>query len=390
MNKSKELINELCPNGVKYKTLGEIAEIGTGSHNTNEGLDSGKYPFYVRSQDIKRLNSFDFNEKAIIISGDGVGVGKIFHYVNGKYALHQRAYRIHIIDKELLSKFCYYYMTSTFLKYIKQNAVNSSVTSVRRPMLIKYPVPIPPLEVQREIVHILDNFTKLTAEITTEITAELTSRKKQYKYYKDSLLDGITKVNWVPILDIADTFTGLTYKPSNTALTGTLVLRSSNIKDGDLVFDDNVYVQMDNIPDRAIVHENDILICARNGSKALIGKAAIIPKHEDKMAFGAFMTILRAKNNINYKYLYFVWQSSRIQDMIHNDSGMPINQITKGMLEKIKIPLPSLDVQEYLVKVLDNFTAICSNLSVSLSAEINARQKQYEFYRDKLLNFKQL
>lgn len=99
VNKIEKLIAKLCPEGVEWKELGEIAEIGTGSSNTNEGIEKGPYPFFVRSPIVRYKNSFEFNETAIITSGDGVGVGKIFHFVEGKYALHQRAYRIHIIDR---------------------------------------------------------------------------------------------------------------------------------------------------------------------------------------------------------------------------------------------------------------------------------------------------
>ena len=99
--------NELLNFGddVPITSLGKIAEIGTGSSNTNEGLEQGLYPFYVRSQGVRYKNSYEFDETAIITSGDGVGVGKIFHFVQGKYALHQRAYRIKIIDERIHSKF---------------------------------------------------------------------------------------------------------------------------------------------------------------------------------------------------------------------------------------------------------------------------------------------
>ena len=220
--------------------------------------------------------------------------------------------------------------------------------------------------------------------------AELEIRKKQYEYYKENLLDKSKNIKWVPILSVADTFTGLTYKPSDVSSTGVLVLRSSNIKDSHLIYEDNVFVKMDNIPERAFVKENDILICVRNGSKALIGKAALIPNHKSKMAFGAFMMILRAKNSINFKYLFYLWQSSKIQNMIHNDSGMPINQITRKMLEKIKVPIVSLEKQEEIANILEKFEKSCNDISEGLLAEIEARRKQYEYYRDKLLNFKEL
>ena len=173
---------------IKWLKLCDIADIGTGSSNTNEALEVGKYPFYVRSQDVKRKDTYEFDETAIITSGDGVGVGKIFHFVEGKYALHQRAYRIHITDENVLPKYFFYYMKATFLNYIEKNSFHSSVTSVRRPMLNNYLVPVPPLEEQERIVSILDRFDKLCNDISEGLPAEIKARQKQYEYYRDKLL----------------------------------------------------------------------------------------------------------------------------------------------------------------------------------------------------------
>jgi len=174
--------------GVIHIRLSEIAEIGTGSSNTNEGLSAGMFPFFVRSQEVRWKNSYEYDETAIITSGDGVGVGKIFHYIEGKYALHQRAYRIHIIDGRILPRFLFYYMKTTFYRYITQNAVQSSVASIRRPMLDKYPIPVPPLDVQQKIVSILDRFDALCNDLTNGLPAEIAARKKQYEHYRDKLL----------------------------------------------------------------------------------------------------------------------------------------------------------------------------------------------------------
>ena len=167
--------------------LNDLADIGTGSSNTNEGLESGKYPFFVRSQEVRYKDTFEFDETAIITSGDG-NVGKIFHYVEGKYALHQRAYRIHVTSDALHPRFLFHYMKSSFENYIKKNAVHSSVSSIRRPMLERYPVPIVPLQKQRKIIEILDRFETLCEDLYTGIPAEIEARHKQYEYYRDKLL----------------------------------------------------------------------------------------------------------------------------------------------------------------------------------------------------------
>lgn len=157
--------------------------------NTNEELENGKYPFFVRSQEVRSKNEYEFDETAIITSGDGVGVGKIFHYIEGKYALHQRAYRIHITDKRFYPRFFYHYMQATFLNYIEKNAFNSSVTSIRRPMLNKYPVPLLPLLEQKRIVKILDRFDTLCNDISTGLPAEIAARQRQYEHYRNELLN---------------------------------------------------------------------------------------------------------------------------------------------------------------------------------------------------------
>ena len=165
-----------------------LTDNGTGSSNTNEGLDFGKYPFFVRSQEIRYKDTFEYDETAIITSGDGVGVGKIFHFVEGRYALHQRAYRIHVTTDILQPRFLFHYMRSTFEGYIKMNVVHASVTSIRRPMLERYLVPVIPLQEQNRIVEILDKYETLCEDLTNGIPAEIEARRKQYEYYKDKLL----------------------------------------------------------------------------------------------------------------------------------------------------------------------------------------------------------
>ena len=173
---------------IEYFKLKDIAEIGTGSSNTNEELENGKYPFFVRSPIVRYKNDYEYDEKAIITSGDGVGVGKIFHLINGKYALHQRAYRIHITNVEFKTEFIYYYMKAKFYKYIKEKSFHSSVTSIRRPMLEDFFIPKISIEEQERIVKILDKFEKICNDILERLPVEIDARRKQYEYYRDKLL----------------------------------------------------------------------------------------------------------------------------------------------------------------------------------------------------------
>lgn len=172
---------------VEWKTLGEVATIGTGSHDTQDATADGEYIFYARGREPLRLNEFDFDETAIITAGDGAGVGKVFHYAKGKYALHQRAYRI-VPGAAMNPRFVFHCIKSHFYVYIQKASVSSSVTSLRRPMFLDFPIPVPSLTEQARIVAILDKFDAITNSITEGLPREIELCQKQYEYYRDLLL----------------------------------------------------------------------------------------------------------------------------------------------------------------------------------------------------------
>lgn len=185
----EEILTHFNPEqDAKVYKLGDICELGTGSHNTQDGLREGAYPFYTRGIEILYLNSFDFDETAIITAGDGAGVGKVFHYVKGKYALHQRAYRIVPIQSKVLARYLYYYLETEFYAYIMKSSVSSSVTSIRKPMLLDFPVLLPSLSEQQRIVSILDWFDSLANDLSQGLPVEIEKRRQQYEFYRDKLL----------------------------------------------------------------------------------------------------------------------------------------------------------------------------------------------------------
>lgn len=177
-----------------YAPLSKLAVIGTGSHDTKDAIEGGEFAFYARGVLPLRLNTYDFDETAIITAGDGAGVGKVFHYVEGKYALHQRAYRMSP-NKELLdSRFFFHVLSARFYDYIMTNCVSSSVASIRKKMLENFPIPLPSLEEQRQIAINLDKFDALVNDISHGLPAEIEARRKQYAYYRDKLLSFKEKV----------------------------------------------------------------------------------------------------------------------------------------------------------------------------------------------------
>lgn len=179
----EKLLNFDGDEEVEWKKLGEICDIGTGNNNREDAITDGLYPFFVRSKEVFRINKYLFDEEAVIIPGEG-GIGDIFHYVSGKYGLHQRAYRIHPKACIYNCKYIYYYLAANFKQYIVQKSVSATVTSIRKPMLEDFCICIPSPELQQYIVDKLDTFTTLISKLESEITL----RRKQYEFYREKLL----------------------------------------------------------------------------------------------------------------------------------------------------------------------------------------------------------
>lgn len=389
MTKLEQLIQELCPDGVEYKRLGDIAQIGTGSSNGNESEENGKYPFFVRSQFVKAKNAYEYDEEAIIIPGEG-GIGDIFHYVNGKYALHQRVYRIHFTADIVNTRFAYYYMAAFFKQFILRKAVNATVSSIRKPMIEDFAVPLPPLPVQQEIVRILDSFTGLTAELT----AELTARRKQYEYYRDELLTFGDNVPMATLGDVAvvTKLAGFEFtKYVRYSDSGNIIaLRGLNVKNGKLDLTDVKYIDNSDFSKltRSKLHVGDMLFTY----VGTIGQVALIDE-EDKYYLAPNVALIRSiDDRLSPQYMRYYFQSSNFWKTQINKllQASSMQNIPMEKIRKFAIPLPSLEEQRRIISSLDRFDALCNDLTSGLPAEIEARQKQYEYYRDKLLKFKSL
>ena len=174
-----------------------------------------------------------------------------------------------------------------------------------------------------------------------------------------------------PLSDVANYFIGLTYHPQDVSDHGILVLRSGNIQNERLAFTDNVRVKIA-VKDQLLVRENDILMCSRNGSAALVGKVAKIPKLDERATFGAFMTIIRS-NYSDYLFTYFQLDAFRRQ--INTSKTATINQITKSMLDKVSVPIPPMYLQEQFAAFMQQSDKSKFELEQAL-AELTATYKR--------------
>ena len=375
---------------VEWVTLGSMADIGTGSSNRQDESENGIYPFYVRSKNILKSDTFEFDEVAIVIPGEG-GIGDIFHYVEGKYALHQRAYRIRITTNAVDTKFLYYFMSSSFKQYILTKSVGATAISIRKPMLEGFKVPIPSpdnpeksLAIQSEIVRILDKFTALTAELT----AELNMRKKQYNYYRDQLLsfkEG--EVEWKTLGEVAKIQRGASPRPIVNYLT-----EQGNgipwIKIGDT------------IPGSKYIDKTLQKITAEGAQKSRIlnpGDFVI----SNSMSFGrpyilritgaihdGWASISNFGEKLNTDYLYHYLSSKKVKNYWESkiNSGS-VSNLNADIIKTLPVPLPDKQKQERISALLDKFDTLTNSITEGLPREIELRQKQYEYYRDLLFSF---
>jgi type I restriction enzyme S subunit len=183
---TKAFYNTEIPNDWKMKKLGEISEIKTGDKDTQNKTDDGLYPFFVRSDNVERINSFSYDGEAILTSGDGVGVGKNYHYINGKFDFHQRVYSIRKFDIEVYGKFIYYYFSEKFYERVQKLSAKNSVDSVRMEMIFDMKIPLPSLPEQKAIAQVLS-----TADAAIHTTEKLIAQKElRKKWLMQQLLTG--------------------------------------------------------------------------------------------------------------------------------------------------------------------------------------------------------
>jgi len=399
MTKLEELINELCPNGVEYKKIGDVCDILRGKRLTKKELsDEGKYPvLHGGSSPMGYYNEYNRKANTTVVVNTG-NAGSVFFY-DKEFWSSDACFSIYPKDC-LRDKFIFFFLSSNEHK-LKSRIRYGAMPTIDSLAVETIKIPVPPLEVQDEIVKILDNFTLLTAELT----AELTARQKQYAFYRDYLLDfsneDVTKkipdidcsnVEYKRLGDIALVtklagyeFTKyVTYSDNGNII----ALRGLNVKNGQLVLDDVKYIDNSDLSklNRSKLVTGDMLFTY----VGTIGQVALIDKNDRfYLAPNVAMIRLNDKERILPKYLMHFFQTNlfwnnQINKLLQSSS---MKNIPMEKIRKFVIPVPPLSVQENIVKILDRFDKLNNDMSKGLPAEIEARKKQYEYYRDTLLSF---
>ena len=386
MSKLDELIQEYCPEGVEYRSLVSLCKIETGKLNANAAVENGPYLFFTTAKEISRIDKYRWDTEALLIAGNA-NVGDVKHY-EGKFDAYQRTYVLNSFDKGISVRFLYFFVSSALKSYLENRTNSAAMTYIVLSTLQDFKVPIPPLEVQKEIVNILDKFTQLEAELS----AELDARRKQYEYYKNTLLKPDEEVSWKTIGEVCEVGDGnhsSSYpKASEMVEQGIPFIRGTNIVDGTISGKDMKYISEEKHTKLKKGHlkANDVLVTNRGE----VGKIAIIPEQFSNSNLNSQIAWLRADTHILLpKYLFFIMNANFIQNKIIGEGGA-LKQLTIKNLKLLKIPVPPISKQEEVVEVLDNFDKLTNDKMMGIPAEIDARRQQYEYYRTKLLTFQEL
>lgn len=382
MSRIDEIVRNLCPEGVKYKSLMDLCgTITTGKLNANAMVENGKYPFYTCDATPFRIDKYAFDEEAILISGNGSQVGHI-NYYKGKFNAYQRTYVLYDF-KEVKVKYLLHYLSGYLRDYIIIHSKKGSVPYITLPMLQNFKVPVPPLEVQCEIVHILDDFTLLSAELS----AELSARKKQFDYYINLLLENST-ADKVKLGDCLLKVENIKWK--QTAESHKYIDLSSVDRDNHTIVETKE-IDKTNAPSRAqqIVKTDDVLF---GGTRPMLKRSCLVDEMYNNEICSTGFCVLRADiTKVLPKWIYFMISTNNFYNYVEqNQKGASYPAISDSDVKNYIISLPPINEQEKLVKLLDKFEKICNDISNGLPAEIEKRQKQYEYYRDKLLSFKEV
>jgi len=368
--------------GWEYKKLGEVGTFVRGGNFSKKdfvengfpcihygqihmkfGIETFKHISSVPSEMVKPDRCARKGDLVIAItSEDDAGsckctawMGDYDAYVGGHTAIYR-----HTMQPKYVS---YYFMSPFFQKDKLEYTHGFKVVEISPKDIAKISIPVPPLSEQQSIVDYLDSaFAKIDA-MKANAEKALNEAKALFQASLKEMLE--PKEGWEEkcLKDIAEYSIGLTYKPTDVCDDGTIVLRSSNIQEGKLDLNDIVRVNT-SIKEKLYVQCGDILMCSRNGSARLVGKVCIIPELKERMTYGTFMMVIRSAYN---PLLYHYFDTNLFRRQIKHGEANMINQITRYMLDEVKLNLPPIKEQQSIVATLD-----------SLKSKVDRLQENYE------------
>ncbi|WP_291558583.1 restriction endonuclease subunit S [Bacteroides sp.] len=408
MSKLQELIKELCPDGVEFMRMDEVFEMRNGytpSKANDRYWNNGTIPWF-RMEDI-RQNGRILSDSIQHITKEAVKGGRLFPANSfiiattatiGEHALviadslaNQRFTNLTIrksLVEQILVKYLFYYLFIVG-EWCKNNTNISGFASVDMSKFRKLEIPLPPLEVQNEIVRILDTFTSHAAELQ----AELQARKEQYEYYRNKLLtfdENDEGVKWMTLGEIGTFVRGNGLQKKDFTEIGVGCIHYGQIYTyyGTSTDTTKSFVSYDLAQKLTKVKSGNLVIACTSENIEDVCKAVVWLGEEDIVTGGHACVF--AHNEIPKYIAYFFQTEYFFQQKKKYARGAKVIDIKMSDLSKISIPIPPLSEQQRIVSILDKFESLVNDLTAGLPAEIAAVQEQYEYYRNKLLTFKRI
>lgn len=422
MSNLDELIERLCPDGVEYK---EINDCTIKVQNIKWKSYVGEDKQYIDLSSVDRERNIITETQNInpdtapsraqqIVMKDDIILGttrpmlKRYCIIPEKYdgEICSTGFCVLRAKTDIINPRWLYHNITTkkFFAYVEKNQQGASYPAISDTIVKAFKLPVPPLEVQREIVRILDNFAIATTEIQQKLQEELAARQKQYEYYRDLLLTFKSNestilnertnelelsgaIRWMKLGDIAKFTYGYTDKAKDFG--NARFIRITDItEDGCLNSQGAKYINLTADSKKYLLNYGDLLL-ARTG--ATYGKTLYFSS-DIPAVYASFLIKITLDNNIISNRFYWHFSKSRLYweqaEKLVSQGGQ--QQFNTNAVSRVNIPVPPLEVQQRIVDILDRFDTLCNDISSGLPAEIEMRQKQYEYYRDKLLTFKEL
>lgn len=399
MSKLNDLLTKLCPNGVPYRKLGEVAEIKRGRRLTKKQLSDvelpGTFPvFHGGLQPIGYYSEKNRQANTVMITNVGASAGTVlfserdFWSSDGCFCLSEL--------KALNPRFVYHYLKEREHK-LKQRVRVAGIPTLDADVLKRFEIPLPPLPVQLEVVRILDAFTELEAELE----AELAGRKEQYEYYRDYLLDekNLEAMDGKPVEtmklgEIGFLFGGLTGKTKKdfTDNGNAKFVQYTNIYNNRAVDFSNLgNVSVGENERQNAIQYGDILITCSSETLRDCGMTSAVLNHPaGDVYLNSFCFGWRSNGTVDLmpQFMSYLMRSrSCRKQIIKTANGVTRFNVSKSAFKQIELPVPSLATQERVVDILDRFDALTTSLTDGIPAEIAMRREQYEYYRARILDF---
>lgn len=391
MSKLDELIAEFCPNGVEFKpikdeytrlkgtpiTAGKMKEIDNPNGEIRI-FAGGKTVINAREEDIPKANIT--RVPAVLVQSRGV-IDFVYYEEPFTFKNEMWAYT----HKEKISVKYLLHVLKNNVEHFREAASGmGSLPQISLPVTEDFKIPVPPLEVQREIVRMLDNFTLLSAELS----AELSARRKQYDYYKEEVFKRYisSDTKYLVLNEVADVRDG-THDSPKPSSEGRYLVTSKNVKNGTITFEGCYLISesdYDAINVRSKVDKWDLLFTMIG----TVGEVGIITE-EPQFAIKN-VGLIKTGDESKSRFLKHYLTSSFVKKYVDENRSKG-TQVFLGLGKLRSIPIPQFSEyeQNQIIDILDRFDILCNDIYDGLPAEINARQKQYEYYRNKLLTFKE-